>query len=158
MQQAATDRIAELQGSFFTSGYESGRQYAMGMDAASHDPAILNFISGSAARLAAAARGIFPSSEPKDPNSPFRGITKGFGFGEVFAKGLLSEEGVVQSAFRTLAGGGMALPGLTPATATGGAAVVNNFYLQWDGESPKGRNESEIISNLQRLLPLARGY
>jgi hypothetical protein len=159
MQQAAIDRIAELRGGFFDQGYESGRSYSAGLDAASHDPAILNFISGSAARLAAAARGIFPSSEPKDPSSPLRGITKGFGFGEVLAKGILTGEGAVRSAFQTLAGGGIGMPAVSPATgAAGGAAVVNNFYLQWDGETPKGRSESEIVSNLQRLLPLARGY
>jgi len=54
---------------------------------------------------------------------------------------------------------GAVVPGtLAPAGGGGAAGGVTNIYLQWDGEPPKGRNESEIVSNLQRLLPLARGY
>ena len=32
--------------------------------------------------------------------------------------------------------------------------MVNNFYLQWDGPPPTGKDEAEIIATLQRLSPL----
>lgn len=38
--------------------------------------------------MADQVRGIFPSSEPRNPRSPFRGITKGWGFGKVLDEGL----------------------------------------------------------------------
>jgi hypothetical protein len=44
-----------------------------------------------------------------------------------------------------------------PVAGGGGGLTINQFYLQWDGESPKGRNEAEIIANLQRLSPLIGG-
>jgi hypothetical protein len=135
---------------FFGAGQGAGYSFGAGLV----DPAVINFVANSAARLAAAARGIFPSSEPKDPNSPLRGITKGFGFGDIFARGLLSGSSAVQGAMRSLVGGGIGLPSLTPAMGGGGAGVVNNFYLRWDGEPPKGRSDEEIIGNLQRLSPL----
>jgi phage-related protein len=37
---------------------------------------------------------------------------------------------------------------------SGTTNITNNFYLQWDGEPPKGRSEDEVIANFQRLVPL----
>ena len=37
--------------------------------------------------MASQIKGVFPSSEPKDPKSPFRGITRGWGIGDVLAEG-----------------------------------------------------------------------
>lgn len=152
MQQAAIDRLAEMRAAFWESGASAGNSFASGLA----DPAVLRFVSNSAYRLAQAARGVFPHSEPDDPRSPLRGITKGFGFGAILAKGFLSGQSAVQGAMRSLVGGGLSMPALSGAGG-GGATVVNNFYLQWDGEPPKGRNEAEIIANLQRLSPLAGG-
>jgi hypothetical protein len=109
---------------------------------------------------ASAIRGVMPHSEPDDPNSPLRGITRGFGFGEILAKGLLTGREAVAGAFRGLVGEGVVMPTvgtLSPAMAGAGVggAVTNNFYLQWDGEPPQGRTEAEIIAVLQRLLPLS---
>ncbi|MBA2238820.1 MAG: hypothetical protein H0W24_09030, partial [Lysobacter sp.] len=53
--------------------------------------------------LASAARGVLPGSEPKDPNSPLRGITKGFGFGQTLAQGILSGRSAVEGAMATVA-------------------------------------------------------
>ncbi len=45
-------------------------------------------IAEAARQAAEAGRRVFPSSEPKDPKSPFRGITKGWGLGDQIAKGI----------------------------------------------------------------------
>ena len=41
----------------------------------------------AARTMASQIKGVFPSSEPKDPRSPFRGITRGWGFGHVLEEG-----------------------------------------------------------------------
>jgi hypothetical protein len=155
-QELAAEAQAVLDNTdFFGAGQGAGYSFGAGLV----DPAVIRFVSSSAYRLAQAARGVFPSSEPKDPNSPLRGITKGFGFGEVLAKGILTGASTLQGAFRSLVGGGLTMPALAGAGAgaRGGATVVNNFYLQWSGEPPKGRSEDEIIATLQRLSPLIGG-
>lgn len=156
--QAAQDTIAR-----YSNGYGAGYSMSSSFAAGMTDPAVINYVKQSAYKVALAARGIFPGSEPDDPNSPFRGITKGFGFGQVLAKGLLVGQSAVQGAFRSLVGGGLSMPRVgalasAPIAGGSGGTVINNFYLQWDGESPKGRSEAEIISNLQRLLPMTGGW
>ena len=126
-------------------GAAAGRSFvesvAGGMDAASRDPALLSWIASSAARVAAAARGVFPSSEPKDPNSPLRGITNAWGFWDILAEGLTHTGGAVASAMNSV----LSTPALSavPIAAGGGAAgaggIVNyNIYLQLGWRAAQG--------------------
>lgn len=156
LRDAAAARLDELRGMTYQVGASAGYAFGAGLV----DPAVINFVAGSASRLAAAARGIFPSSEPKDPNSPLRGITKAFGFGEILAQGILSGQSAVTNAMRGLVSGGVTMPAVgagAGAGGVGGGTIINNFYLQWKGEPPTGRTEQEIISTLQRLLPMLSG-
>lgn len=75
--------------------------------------------------VAQLTRNMLPGSEPKDPRSPLRGITKGFGFGDTLAKGILSQSSDVSAAARTMAGlmmpspAGVGFGGTLPAGSVG---------------------------------------
>lgn len=93
---AAAAEAAIARNSLYDSGRTFSRSFAYGMT----DPAVIDFVKQSAYRVALAARGIFPSSEPKDPRSPFRGITDAFGFTKIFADGLTKHDDVIPNALR----------------------------------------------------------
>lgn len=92
--QAAEDAIAA--NSLYDAGRSFSFSFAYGMD----DPAAMGAILNSATKVALAARGIFPGSEPKDPNSPFRGITDAFGMMDTLAAGIAKNDDVVPDALR----------------------------------------------------------
>ena len=150
-QELGEQAVATLER--YSNGYGAGASFSNSFASGMQDPAALAFVDRVAASIGARARRFFPGSEPKE--GPLKGITKAWGFTEIFAKGLLSGQDALDRAFNTLLGGGVSMPslGLVPAGAGAGGAVttINNFYLQWDGEPPKGRTESEIVSTLQRL-------
>ena len=50
---------------------------------------------------------------------------------------------------------GIPRPGVVGITPGG---VTQIFILQWSGAPPEGKSETEIVRNLQRLMPMARGY
>lgn len=55
----------------------------------------IDSLQEAAERAAAVVRQTFPMSEPKNPNSPFRGITKGWGLGKQLERGIrVSMQGV----------------------------------------------------------------
>jgi hypothetical protein len=150
LRDAAISRLNEIDGS--GAGYRFVQSFADSI--ARNAWRAVNVTSAMAAQV----MGIMPRSEPKDPNSPFRGITKGWGFMDTFAQGLASTSGVVN---RTLANA-LAAPALSPVVAGSGgsagpgdATVINNFYMTFAGEPPKTRNEAEIIANLQRVTSVA---
>jgi hypothetical protein len=108
-----------------------------------------------------AARGIFPGSEPKDPRSPFRGITKAFGMMDVLAAGITKTSGVIPMALA----GAMAAPqfgnaGMSrPARSAGVAGMagnVTNVNLTVQGDL-RAKSPEEVVQTLQRLAPLVDG-
>ena len=147
---AAGQPLVQLPSDFYAAGARAAAALALAIDDDQWR------VQSAVAGMAQASRRILPSSEPKDPSSPFRGITKGFGFGEVLAKGILSGRSVVQDAFSQMFGT-QAATAAVPAAGGGGGMNITNIYLQWDGEPPRGRDESEIVANLQRLSPLIGG-
>lgn len=84
LRDEALARLNELKGLAYGSGAGAGYSFGSGLA----DPAVISFVAGSARKTMLAARGIFPGSEPSDPSSPLRGISKAFGFWDVFAEGL----------------------------------------------------------------------
>lgn len=80
--------------------YDAGRTFSYSFGYGMKDPAVIEFVKQSAYRVTLAARGIFPSSEPKDPNSPLRGITDAFGMMDVLAAGIDKHDDVVPNALR----------------------------------------------------------
>jgi hypothetical protein len=153
LRDEAAARLQELTPLAADAGYDAGTAFHVSLAAAMG--ATRWMVYAEAVRTASAIRGVMPSSEPKDPNSPLRGITKGFGFGEVLARGILSGQGAVASAFRSMVGVTMPTAGgMVSVGAGSGATTINNFYFQWEGEPPQGRTEAEIIAVLQRVLPL----
>lgn len=158
MRDAALSRLAELQGQAWTYGNNVGTSFAAGMNAA------YGWVRDAAGNLARAARNqIGINSEPDDPRSPLYGITKwGANIAKTLAAGMTSGISTVQGAASRLAGAAVigstvGVAAASPAAGGGGGMHITNIYLQWDGEPPRGRDESEIVANLQRLSPLIDG-
>lgn len=86
-------------------------------------------LQAAAERAAAAVRQTFPMSEPKNPRSPFRGITKGWGLGAQLEKGIrVSLRGIDLSAPVMERLGQIGFQGLRqpePAVSTFGAAMAS---------------------------------
>lgn len=66
----------------------SARNARIGQDLAANLRSHIPGIREAAEEAARAVRATFPQSEPKNPNSPFRGITKGWGLGKQLEKGV----------------------------------------------------------------------
>lgn len=82
LKAAAEGRISELNGYVYGANFASG--FALGISENQWRA------QSAAAGMAQVTRAIMPSSEPKDPRSPFRGITKAWGFMDTLARGLES--------------------------------------------------------------------
>ena len=108
-------------------------------------------------RLAAdAIRGIFPSSEPKDPSSPFRGWTHlGGDMLRMLADDWMATLGVGRTAGMALASA--LTPGLTPgALGAGGAGGAMagagpTFVLMVDGERRVVGERDDVLEGWQQL-------
>jgi hypothetical protein len=138
-------------------GFQIGDSLARGMWDSMH------LISNAAYEMAnRVSRSVRIESEPPDPNSPLHGITKWGGnlvktYADSMLHALPSMAGATTALARAGVIGGSAMSPTALAGGSGSSTVINNFYLQWDGESPKGRDEAEIIANLRRLLPIIDG-
>lgn len=113
---AIVDELATLGVDAYNSGASVPGSVAAGIRDYSFE------VGQATSALAAQISGILPRSEPKDPRSPLRGITKvGPSIPKTIAEGIRRNIGLVRSAFD-----GMRLPdlgGAAPAFATGGAAA-----------------------------------
>lgn len=105
-------RLAELETSASTAGGTFWSTWASAADR--NDWRAVNVVSATAAKI----RRLMPSSEPKDPSSPFRGITNAWGFMDVLAAGL--ERGSDKPA----AAVARAFDGIVPAMPTIGALAA----------------------------------
>lgn len=115
------NRISALEGAVYKPAYRAGAAIADGLAQGMLDGE--GKVWQQAQRLANLIRTQMPGSEPKDPRSPLRGITKGFGFGDVLAKGILSGSGKVRSAVQEmLSTGMMGTPGVVPGAVISGVA------------------------------------
>jgi hypothetical protein len=151
MKDAAEARLAELDG--YSAGYKFGVSLARGMDAAA------GVWVQSVRDAGVAVRNIFPDSEPKDPRSPFRGITHAWGFMPALAQGIKSTAGIAN---RALAGA-FATPQLSPATAGGSRSQASalpmrggdiHIHLNVDGDLTSDR-ERGVVDLIGRALFVA---
>jgi hypothetical protein len=156
IRDAASNPLVELGPAAYGWGQNLSANFLAGMSSYWQNIRNASISLGDAAaggiRLRSPAD-VGPLSEPADK--------WGLELGEMFAAGM--QRSVPGIAAASLAMGGAAVPALntpnvgtlSPTAGGVGAAVTNNFYLQWDGEPPQGRSEAEIIAVLQRLLPLS---
>ena len=116
----------------------------------------------AAAGVAQSIRAIMPSSEPKDPSSPFRGITRAFGMMDTLAAGIRGSSRVVQDAMRgalafdtpqlALGTAGAGLGAATGLTAPSGDVHYHTHYeLTLEGEPPRGTTEDRVRKLLGRM-------
>jgi hypothetical protein len=132
----------------------------------------LGVVVDAGRRLAnSAARPITIESEPPDPLSPLRGITKwGGNLAATYAAGMLSGTETVTAAARGMVSGisdpAIAMPRPGRSSGVVGGIVggnVTNINLTFTGEPPDSKDERELVATLQRLAPfidgkLAPGY
>jgi hypothetical protein len=152
MRDEALAKLNELRGLAYTSGANTAAGFANGINDN------VWRIQAAAYNAASQWRDVFPSSEPKDPNSPFRGITKAWGFMDTLAKGLASTSGAVGS---TLAGAlgspimpAIGTPGLAGAGAGGGSVVNINLTVNGDLTSDR---EAGVVNAVTRAWNVATG-
>jgi hypothetical protein len=159
---AADDIAAEVEAPLagmnaYPWGFQIGDSLARGMWDSMH------LISDAAYEMAnRVSRSVRIESEPPDPNSPLHGITKWGGnlvktYADSMLHALPSMTGATTALARAGVISGSAMSPTALAGGSGSSTVINNYYLQWDGEPPKGRSEAEIIANLQRMSPLVSG-
>jgi hypothetical protein len=157
MRDAALEQLAGLNRSAFNYGFTFGATYAAGIVNS------LGVVRDAGRQLASTLRRtVAIESEPEDPNSPLHGITKwGANLVRTYASSMLGAIPTLTNATaaigRAAVIGGSAMSPTALAGGSGSSTVINNYYLQWDGEPPKGRSEAEIIANLQRMSPLVSG-
>ncbi len=116
------ERVAEMEAT--ASNADIGRNLAAAITAQSSEAYM------AAGNMAAKIRGIFPGSEPKDPSSPFRGITKGFGIGSTLAEGFGAS--LRGHDFAGLFGNSM------PSAAGGGGAGGGSSHVTVEIRDPDG--------------------
>ena len=159
---AAGAPLVELGPLAYTAGVTLGERFHAGMRV------YIGAIRDTSIELGDAASSGFRLESPA-PEGPLSnpGVMGGWGeqLGKNFAQGMRESIPFVQSA--SLALGAAAVPDVDLANPVGGgtagplspiSGVTQVFNLQWSGAPPEGKSETEIVRNLQRLLPIARGY
>lgn len=152
LKQAAEARLAELQGASFTYGFNTGTSYAAGLNAA------YGYVYNAASGLAAATRNqIGINSEPEDPNSPLRGITKwGGNLVDTYVGGMLGALGTAKAASAALAGS--LVPALNTSLspmAVGGAMGEGGgptFILQVEGKPPFVGSKDDVLERWSQMV------
>lgn len=149
LKEAAEARLAELSGSAWHHGNSAGTSFADGMNAA------YGYVITAAGGLAAAARGqIGINSEPEDPNSPLRGITKwGGNLVQTYADGILGALGTGSAAANALAGSLAPALGTTALAGAGTPSVGSGvtFVLQVEGKEKVVGTRDEVLDAWQQM-------
>lgn len=129
-RQAIVDRLARLGVDGYSWGRNIGTSFASGLDSTQ------GVVRTAAGGLAAAAEGqIGIRSEPKDPSSPLRGLTRwGGNLVRTYAADMLSQIGTLRSAAAQIAAAAVPGAALVPATAGAGGVVAPN----WSGAGSAG--------------------
>jgi len=133
------------------AGIEVSRRFANGVEIGNY------LVYGAAVRMAAVARGVLPSSEPKDPRSPLRGlIGSGESVGERFGMGLLASIPGLRDDALAMAGAvvpSLRTPSLAGAGAAGAVAGGNTYIWQLyaSGVGHEFRSRDDFIRALDDL-------
>jgi hypothetical protein len=122
---------------------------------------------GASARTAAQyalqlVRNQFAGSEPRDPQSPLRGITTAFGFWDVFAGGLKGDRGVLDDVLGRaaqaltmrppqLALGGVGAAGQAALGGVSGTGLTQQWILNVEGVPKTVGTKREAIEELEKL-------
>ena len=147
MRDAALSRLYELQGAAYTNGANTASALAAGINDN------VWRIQAAAYNAASQWRDVFPSSEPKDPRSPFRGITKAWGFMDVLAKGLSHHSDA--AALRQALGvdlAALSIRPIEPLAASGGRGDIH-IHLTVMGDLRA--DERTLPGTLRRAFQLA---
>ena len=151
---AAQAREALARNSAYNSGKSFSDSFAYGMT----DRGALRNVLNSAYKVTLAARGIFPGSEPKDPRSPLRGITRAWGMMDTLADGIRKTGGAVPMALA----GALATPNFGTSGAPRRPAIVpgmgnvTNINLTVEGDL-RAKSPEEVVQTLQHLSPFVDG-
>ncbi len=157
--QLIIDRLNTLGPAAYTAGQSIPSNIAAGIRNAQWK--VLDSVSGAMPSLANGIRGYMPGSEPKNPKSPLRGITKAFGFVSTLANGILSEIGQAESVGRRLSEA--LVPNLTvPSLPMGGpmrlaavgagSSITNQWILQVDGVPKKVSSRDDALDGFDQLM------
>jgi len=157
-RQLILDQIRDIKNGAYNVGYRGGN--ALGDGLADGILKKLGRVSAAANQAAKVARDMFPGSEPKNPQSPLRGITKAFGFADVFAEGLVKGRGTVQSAMRsvleTSGTGGIQFDANVLGGDASGLSVTTSaqrtLRLELDLTSSDGSQDGATLEKLEKTL------
>jgi TP901 family phage tail tape measure protein len=152
LRAAAEARLGELDG--FSYGFNTGTSYAAGLNAA------YGYVRTAAGGLAAAARGqIGIQSEPTDPRSPLRGITKwGGNLVDTYAEGIRKRMAILRQVMQTMAAS--AVPSVAPMTPAlagvplgagrggGGSVNITNITVNVEGR-PLDGSIDELVRTIR---------
>lgn len=156
-KQSLEQRMAEMKGSAYTGGSAIAKGVAAGIMADAWR------VARATGHTMGIVRSMFPSSEPKDPRSPLRGITRAFGMMDILAEGVRRDSGTVPAALTDALSGfsvgpNVALPtlGMAPMAPVAGAALpvggnVTHINLTVEGEKPVVSTATEIAEQAARL-------
>lgn len=150
LKEAAEARLRELAGAAFGYGNNVGTSFADGMNAA------YGYVRDAAGNLAAAARGqIGINSEPADPSSPLRGITKwGGNIVDTIAAGIYGNLGTGSAAAGALAGALVpSLGGGAGGMAGGmGTGTTIQYILQVEGKEVTVGSRDDVLDRWDQLF------
>lgn len=152
------DRMQELTGKAYGYGFNVGAEIARGIEASANQGGVVRTASGKLAQAIGGQIGI--RSEPKDADSPLRGITKwGGNIVKTIAEGIYAELGTGAGAAGALAGAlvpSLGMPAMSMAGMEGVAGgptwIVNVNGVQRTVGSPQ-----EAIDALQDLGAFGEG-
>lgn len=157
--QAAVTEITDRLTALGAEGFSSGASVMYNLKAG------IDYAKSSAVEAMRNAgyevRSVFPFSEPKDPQSPFRGITHwGENIIETVADGIRSSSGQLSSAFGSISGlevGSDVRSAASASQSAGGAfsmgGSVTNLTIVLENHGDPILDEKDIVETLQLLTP-----
>lgn len=158
-QAARAEIIARLD-SLGVDGYSAGSALMQNLSSGINDA---KYSAIQAARDAGyEIRSVFPFSEPKDPQSPFRGITKwGGNIIETVAEGIRRSSGSLASAVGGVGtlevGADIRSAGQSAGGALSMGGNVTNLTVVLQNHGDPIKDEGDIIETLQMLTPFITG-
>jgi hypothetical protein len=130
-----------------------------------NDPVALGTATQMARRAAGVVRGVFPFSEPKDPLSPFRGITNwGGNIVKMIAEGMDGQLGTASASARALAGAlvpslpDMAISGMANSSGVGVPMMGQNiqYVLSVEGLPVVIGSAEDVMERWKQMTSLSR--
>jgi hypothetical protein len=155
VRDAAGNPLVDTQWAF-DAGYQLPARFAEGMRLGAW------LVYREAITMASAARGVLPSSEPKDPQSPLRGlIDAGRSVGERFAMGIRDSIPGIQTAMLAAAGAATlhgALDGVSglPFGAEADGVRINQYILNVEGRPVVVGTAEDVLDRWAQETSLAK--